>query len=179
VIQDSAVRREAVKRVLHGASKLDARHRAAYIEDACRDDAPLLAELLALLEEAARAGGIPDDALHPRQIGPYRIVSVLGEGGMGTVYLAEEQHPIKRRVALKIVRHGLDTREILARFERERQALAMMEHSGIARVYGAGTTRRGRPYFVMEYVEGSTIKDALSRAGQLGRTAVLCDAGVD
>jgi len=158
-IDDSAVRREAVKRVLAEASKLDAGRRVAFIEDACADDPDLLAELLSLLESRGRVSGVPDEALHPRQIGPYRIVSVLGEGGMGTVYLAEEQHPIKRRVALKIVRHDLDTREILARFERERQALGLMEHSGIARVYGAGTTRRGRPYFVMEYVAGSPITE--------------------
>src|SRR5262245_54919788 len=73
---------------------------------------------------------------------------------MGTVYLAEEQHPIRRRVALKIVRRDMDTRELLARFERERQALALMEHSGIARGYGVGPTRRGRPYFVLEFVPG-------------------------
>jgi serine/threonine protein kinase/formylglycine-generating enzyme required for sulfatase activity len=159
VASESAVRREAVKRVLHDASKLEGRRRAAFIDDACRDDPDLLAELVALLEGHDRAGGFLDGVLHPRQIGPYRIVSVLGEGGMGTVYLAEEQHPIKRRVALKIVRHDLDTSEILARFERERQVLALMEHSGIARVYGAGTTRRGRPYFVMEYVPGAPITE--------------------
>ena len=161
----SAVRREAVKRVLYDASKLEPARRVAFIDDACRDDPALLAELLSLLHSHDRAGGFldeltrtdPGDGLHPRQIGPYRIVSVLGEGGMGTVYLAEEQHPIQRRVALKIVRHDMDTREILARFERERQALALMEHSGIARVFGTGTTRRGRPYFVMEYVSGSPI----------------------
>jgi serine/threonine protein kinase/formylglycine-generating enzyme required for sulfatase activity len=165
VNQDSAVRREAVKRVLFDASKLDADRRVAFIDEACREDPGLLAELLALLESRERTEGVldelvraePSETLHPRQIGPYRIVSVLGEGGMGTVYLAEEQHPIRRRVALKIVRRDMDTRELLARFERERQALALMEHSGIARVYGAGTTRRGRPYFVMEYVPGTPI----------------------
>ena len=161
----SSVRREAVKRVLYDASRLEPTRRAAFIDEACRSDPGLLAELLSLLESHDRAGGFldelartdPGEGLHPRQIGPYRIVSVLGEGGMGTVYLAEEQHPIQRRVALKIVRRDMDTREILARFERERQALALMEHSGIARVFGTGTTRRGRPYFEMEYVSGSPI----------------------
>ena len=151
--RDSTVRREVVHRVLFEASKLDADRRMAFIDEACQDDPELLAELLAVLESRERVEGLP------RQIGPYRILSVLGEGGMGTVYLAEEQYPIRRRVALKIVRHDMDTREILARFERERQALALMEHSGIARVYGAGTTRRGRPYFVMEYVPGAPITD--------------------
>jgi serine/threonine protein kinase/formylglycine-generating enzyme required for sulfatase activity len=165
-VSESAVRREAVKRVLFEASKLEANRRAAFIDDACRDDPGLLAELVSLLESHDRAAGFLEDlaktdaeGLHPRQIGPYRIVSILGEGGMGTVYLAEEQHPMKRRVALKIVRRDLDASELLARFERERQALALMEHSGIARVYGAGTTRRGRPYFVMEYVAGSPITE--------------------
>ena len=157
-MSDSAVRRDAIKRVLHQASKLDADGRAAFLDEACRDDPALLAEIVSLLENHDRVTSI-GDALHPRQIGPYRIVSVLGEGGMGTVYLAEEQHPIRRRVALKIVRHDLDTNELLARFERERQSLALMEHSGIARVFGAGTTRRGRPYFVMEYVPGTPITE--------------------
>jgi len=170
VIEDggrSAVRREAVKRILHDASLLDEEARTAFVENACRDDPDLLTELLSLLESHERAGSfLPDpapraasDGLHPRRIGPYRILSVLGEGGMGTVYLAEEEHPNRRRVALKIVRRDLDTREVLARFERERQALALMEHSGIARVYDAGTTRRGRPYFVMEYVPGAPITE--------------------
>ena len=159
----SAARRERVKWALHAASRLEEGARAAFVEEACRDDPTLLAELLSLLQSHDGAGSFlsepVDPGLHPRQIGPYRILSVLGEGGMGTVYLAEEEHPIRRRVALKIVRRDLDMRDVLARFERERQALALMEHPGIARVYGAGTTRRGRPYFVMEYVPGVPISE--------------------
>jgi serine/threonine protein kinase len=163
----SSVRREAVKRILHDASQIDEECRQDFIDEACRDDPGLLRELLSLLESHERAGPFlqdasrpgPAEALHPKQIGPYRILSMLGEGGMGTVYLAEEQHPMRRRVALKIVRRDLDTGEILARFERERRALALMEHSGIARVYGAGTTRSGRPYFAMEYVPGAPITE--------------------
>ncbi len=159
----SAARRERVKWALHAASQLEEDAREAFVQEACRDDPALLTELLSLLQSHDTAGAFlsqtADSGLHPRQIGPYRILSVLGEGGMGTVYLAEEEHPIRRRVALKIVRWDLDMREVLARFERERQALALMEHPGIARVYGAGTTRRGRPYFAMEYVPGVPISE--------------------
>ncbi|HEX5042519.1 MAG TPA: bifunctional serine/threonine-protein kinase/formylglycine-generating enzyme family protein [Candidatus Polarisedimenticolaceae bacterium] len=154
------MRRERVKWTLHAASRLEEGAREAFVREACRDDPALLAELRSLLQSHDEAGAfLSDPSLHPRQIGPYRILSILGEGGMGTVYLAEEEHPIRRRVALKIVRWDLDVREVLARFERERQALALMEHPGIARVYGAGTTRRGRPYFVMEHVPGVPISD--------------------
>lgn len=91
---------------------------------------------------------------HPHSIGPYRILEVLGEGGMGIVYLAEQQTPIQRRVALKLIKLGMDTTEVIARFEAERQALALMNHPNIARVFDAGTAEGGRPYFVMEYVPG-------------------------
>src|SRR5262249_32885812 len=86
----------------------------------------------------------------------YRILRPLGEGGMGTVYLAEQLEPICRRVALKVVKLGMDTAQVLARFDNERQALAMMDHPNIARISDAGGTGRGRPYFVMEYIEGRT-----------------------
>lgn len=89
--------------------------------------------------------------------GPYRILRVLGEGGMGTVYLVEQNEPIRRRVALKVVKLGMDTSQILARFNHERQSLARMEHSNIARILDAGATPRGRPFFVMDYIEGASI----------------------
>ena len=89
--------------------------------------------------------------------GPYHIVRSIGEGGMGTVYLAEQREPIRRSVALKVVKLGMDTEQVLARFAHERQALAMMDHPNIARIFDAGATRRGRPYFVMEYIEGAPI----------------------
>ncbi|MEO8160142.1 MAG: tetratricopeptide repeat protein [Arenimonas sp.] len=91
------------------------------------------------------------------QIGPYRIVSRLGEGGFGVVFEAEQEQPVKRRVALKVIKLGMDTREVIARFEAERQALAMMDHPHIARVLDAGATASGRPYFVMELVQGEPI----------------------
>jgi serine/threonine protein kinase/formylglycine-generating enzyme required for sulfatase activity len=99
----------------------------------------------------------------PPKIGPYRILEVLGEGGMGIVYLAEQQEPVRRRVALKLIKIGMDTREVVARFEAERQALAMMDHPNLAKVYDAGSTPDGRPYFAMEYVPGLPITDHADR----------------
>ncbi len=93
----------------------------------------------------------------PERIGHYKILSVLGEGGMGTVYLAEQRKPVRRRVALKVVKLGMDSKAVLQRFGAERQALAMMEHGSIARVYDCGITERGQPYFAMEYVKGEPI----------------------
>ncbi|TMQ33710.1 MAG: serine/threonine protein kinase, partial [Planctomycetota bacterium] len=90
-------------------------------------------------------------------IGPYKLLQKLGEGGMGTVYMAEQEHPIKRRVALKIIKAGMDSARVIARFEQERQALALMDHPNIAKVLDAGTTQDGRPYFVMELVKGIPI----------------------
>src|SRR5215472_13269457 len=89
--------------------------------------------------------------------GRYHILRTLGEGGMGTVYLAEQREPIRRYVALKVVKLGMDTSQVLARFANERQALAMMDHPNIARIFDAGATPKGRPYFVMEYIEGIAI----------------------
>src|SRR5687767_12684716 len=92
-------------------------------------------------------------------IGNYRLIEQIGTGGMGVVYRAEQLRPVKRTVALKLVKLGMDTREVVARFEGERQALAVLEHPGIARVYDAGATPTGRPYFVMEYVPGRPITE--------------------
>jgi serine/threonine protein kinase len=91
------------------------------------------------------------------RIGPYRILEEVGEGGMGTVYLAEQDVPIRRRVALKVIKLGMDTREVVSRFEAERQALAIMSHPAIAQVFDAGSTPLGRPFFAMEYVPGESI----------------------
>jgi eukaryotic-like serine/threonine-protein kinase len=95
--------------------------------------------------------------------GRYRIVRPLGEDGMGTVYLAEQREPIRRCVALKVVKLGMDTVQVLARFNNERQALAMMDHPNIAKIFDAGATGRGRPYFVMEYIEGVPITQFCDR----------------
>jgi eukaryotic-like serine/threonine-protein kinase len=101
----------------------------------------------------------PPDAPAPPSnvIGPYQLLEVIGEGGMGQVWLAEQKYPVRRRVAIKLIKAGMDTREVVARFDSERQALALMDHPAIAKVFEAGTTPTGRPYFVMEYVAGMPI----------------------
>ena len=95
----------------------------------------------------------------PERIGPYRILEVLGEGGMGTVYLAEQTEPVRREVAIKVIKLGMDTKAVLGRFEQERQALAVMNHEHIAKVFDAGSTEKGMPYFVMEHVDGIPITE--------------------
>ncbi|MBV9506354.1 MAG: serine/threonine protein kinase, partial [Acidobacteriia bacterium] len=102
------------------------------------------------VHQAAAASGDED-------FGRYHILRPVGEGGMGSVYLAEQREPIRRAVALKVVKLGMDTEQVLARFVKERQALAMMDHPNIARILDAGATSKGRPYFVMEYIEGVPI----------------------
>ncbi len=96
---------------------------------------------------------------HPKRIGPYRILELKGEGAWGLVYLAEQQEPVRRRVAIKVLKRGVDTDEVLARFAAERQAMAMMSHPNIAQVYDAGATEQGQSYFVMEYVAGEPITE--------------------
>ena len=98
-------------------------------------------------------------ATQRKQIGPYKILQKIAEGGMGAVYMAEQSEPIKRRVALKLIKAGRDTEQIIARFDAERQALAMMDHANIARIFDAGTTEDGSPYFVMELVNGSPLTE--------------------
>jgi serine/threonine protein kinase len=92
-------------------------------------------------------------------IGPYKLREQVGEGGFGSVWVADQEKPVKRRVALKIIKMGMDTKEVIARFEQERQALAMMDHPNIAKVLDAGATQFGRPFFVMELVRGVTNTD--------------------
>lgn len=91
----------------------------------------------------------------PREIGPYKLLEKIGEGGMGDVYMAVQHKPIRRTVAIKVVKPGMDSRQVLARFEAERQALAIMDHPYIAKIHDAGQTESGRPYFVMELVKGN------------------------
>jgi serine/threonine protein kinase/Tol biopolymer transport system component len=150
--------------------------RAQFVTAACAGDAELRARVDALLAAHDEAGpflrsaaaadgaGAVDNATvgSSREalgttIGPYRLLQLIGEGGFGDVYMAEQEHPIRRRVALKIIKLGMDTKAVIARFEAERQALAMMEHPNIARVLDAGATASGRPYFVMELVRGVPI----------------------
>jgi serine/threonine protein kinase/Flp pilus assembly protein TadD len=115
------------------------------------------------------------------EIGPYQILSVLGEGGCGIVYLAQQNHPIKRRVALKVIKPGMDSKQVIARFEAERQALALLDHPNIAHVFDAGATQTGCPYFAMEYVKGVSITEhcdrhKLSVDERLALFLQVCDA---
>ena len=116
------------------------------------------------LQEAANSNEVTVDLMSHRetlgtQIGPYKLLQQIGEGGMGVVYMAEQREPVKRRVALKIIKPGMDTRQVIARFEAERQALALLDHPNIAKVLEAGATDSGRPYFVMELVNGIPITE--------------------
>jgi serine/threonine protein kinase/tetratricopeptide (TPR) repeat protein len=117
----------------------------------------------------------------PQDIGPYQIIRKIGEGGCGTVYSADQKHPLRRRVALKVIKAGMDTRSVIARFEAERQALALMDHPNIAKIHDAGSTDTGRPYFVMELVQGVKITEYcaqqnLSIDDRLHLFLQVCDA---
>src|SRR5262245_31490719 len=143
--------------------------RLAYLNRACGGDADLRGRVEALLQAhgasasfleapaaAAVAGISPAPAIerHGKLIGPYKLLEPIGEGGMGVVYMAEQTHPVRRKVALKIIKPGMDTRQVIARFEAERQALALMDHPNIAGVIDAGATDSGRPHSVMELGRG-------------------------
>src|SRR4051794_38878157 len=145
--------------------------RAAYLDEACGTDAGLRAEIDGLLAHLGRAGAfmgrpLVEEATEDFEpiaerpgtvIGPYKLMEQIGEGGMGLVFVAEQQHPVRRKVALKIIKPGMGSRDVIARFEAERQALALMDHPNIAKVFDAGTTEAGLPYFVMELVKGIPI----------------------
>src|SRR5262249_48468207 len=104
--------------------------------------------------ERLPAGNLPAHEQPGTVIGRYKLLQKIGEGGMGVVYMAEQREPVVRKVALKIIKAGMDTRQVVARFEAERQALALMDHPNIAKVFDGGATESGRPYFVMELVQG-------------------------
>jgi serine/threonine protein kinase len=149
--------------------------RAAYLQRACGLDVRLRRKVEELLKEhfsndsllagCALGGERPGlvellvEEASAHLIGRYKLLEKLGEGGFGEVWMAEQREPVKRRVALKIIKLGMDSRQIVARFEAERQALAMMDHANIARIFDAGMTDSGRPYFVMELVRGMKITD--------------------
>ncbi len=157
---------EKIKEIVGAALEHGPADRAAYLDEACAGNAPLRAEVDSLLEAHAQADalslppfpdGTPGTGQEPGSIGTYRLVLKLGEGGMGEVWLAEQTEPVQRRVALKVIKAGMDTRQVIVRFEAERQALALMDHPAIARVFDAGETPRGLPFFAMEYVRGEPI----------------------
>ena len=171
--------RSAVRELFDAALEVPAPGRCAFVAEACGGDVRLQAAVESLLAADERAGAflaspelgfgeIPVERFAVgAKIGPYFLRRVIGEGGHGRVYLAEQTGPLQRWVALKVIKAGMDTRQIIARFELERQALALMEHAHIARVLDAGATEGGRPYFVMEYVEGTALTD-FARERRLG-----------
>lgn len=161
------------EQIFHEALEQAAEQRAAFLAAACGADLELRQRVEVLLQAQANPGSFlqspapgignaptsspSSDEMTGTQIGPYKLLQQIGEGGMGTVYMAEQTQPVQRKVALKVIKAGMDSRQIIARFEAERQALAMMDHVNIARVLDAGATDAGRPYFVMELVHGVPI----------------------
>src|SRR5262249_39301341 len=150
----------------------DPAERAAYVDRACAGDAGLRAQVEGLLKAHGQPNGFmarpapslvatidsPPAAEAPGAvIGPYKLLEQIGEGGFGVVFMAEQTKPVRRKVALKVLKPGMDPRQVVARFEAERQALAIMEHTHIAKVFDGGLTPSGHPYFVMELVRGVPI----------------------
>jgi class 3 adenylate cyclase len=148
---------EPIRWTRHGLYQLKGVTDAVEIWEAAANDRPVLPGPPGAIDALPATTPPTSPLAAPDQLGPYRILGQLGKGGMGTVYKAEQRDPVKRTVALKIIKPGFDSAEIIARFDSERQALARMEHHNIARVLDAGADRHGRPYFVMEYVPGVPI----------------------
>jgi len=146
-----------VESALVGLEDLGSTERDARVAALCDRHAGLAPRIRAIAAALGRLGAGIATGPEPERIGPYRVLEKLGEGGMGAVYLCQQDQPVRMRVAVKLVRVGMATKEVLARFEAERQALALMNHPGIARVLGAGATADGWPYFVMEHVPGVTL----------------------
>jgi serine/threonine protein kinase/tetratricopeptide (TPR) repeat protein len=182
--------------IFEAARKLDVGEaREAYLQLNCGGDAALGKRVRALLrayeegasfleEPAASLVGATDPPISEcagTVIGPYKLMEQIGEGGMGVVFVAEQQHPVRRKVAVKLIKPGMDSREVIARFGAERQALALMAHANIASVFDAGTTESGRPYFVMELVRGTGITqfcddNRFSPRERLGLFVDVCQA---
>lgn len=197
--QEPSKVQDIFNRVIELESKVD---RSKYLDVACAGDIELRSKVQALLDAYREAGSFlesPPPGIPPQPsaldvttdqliregpgtvIGPYKLLQQIGEGGMGVVYMAEQTHPVKRRVALKIIKPGMDSRQVIARFEAERQALAMMDHLNIAKALDAGATETGRPYFVMELVHGVPITkycddNHLSPTERLGLFVPVCQA---
>ncbi len=186
---------QQIKIVLAGALDREDGERTGFLDGVCREDADLRREVESLLATERELGDfieIPVFRIHPegagpplaagQRIGAYRIVREVGRGGMGSVYLAERaDQEFEQRVALKVVRRGMDTEEIVHRFRAERQILAHLDHPNIAKLFDGGSTEDGRPYFVMEYVEGKPIDEdcdarKLSTAERLALFRTVCAA---
>src|SRR5581483_1278126 len=161
--------------IFNGALQLPPDQRDEYIKKSCGDDAELCGRVKALLEAHEKSGQFLEESAATTKktivlsfeltekagdrIGRYKLLQQLGEGGCGVVYMAEQEEPVRRRVALKVIKLGMDTKRVIGRFEAERQALALMDHPNIAKVLDAGGTETGRPFFVMELVRGIKITD--------------------
>ena len=157
----SSERHAQVKKIFLELCELSPEDRSDRLEEICAGDHRLRSEVEQLLAFDER-GDRSDSGLDPVTfVGPYRLLQKIGEGGMGEVWEAEQQQPIRRRVALKLIKWGMDTKEVLARFESERQALALMNHPNIAKAFDAGSSDEGRPYFAMEFVKGVRDQDLL------------------
>ena len=167
--------------IFEGALQLPPEQREAYLKAACGGDVTLLERIRDLIWFHEKDGGpleTPAVAPPPKvtivpslppgekpgdKIGNYKILQLIGEGGCGSVFMAEQEQPVRRRVALKVIKLGMDTKNVIARFEAERQALALMDHPNISKVLDAGATETGRPFFVMELVKGVRITDYCDR----------------
>jgi eukaryotic-like serine/threonine-protein kinase len=158
--------------IFHAALAIPPAARAGYLDRVCDGDLVRRASINALLRANVGATGflatppvdvavnLPAAFEGPGAlIGPYKLLDRLGEGGFGVVYLAEQLQPVRRKVALKVLKPGMDTRQVVGRFEAERQALAIMDHPNIARVFDGGATASGRPFFVMELVKGAPVTE--------------------
>ena len=181
---------QIVRELFHLASKLNSTDRELFLDKKCGEDESLRKEVEGLLnfhftsretEDSGDDASSVFDYMAGDYIDDYKIISVLGEGGMGTVYRAEQKSPVRREVAIKVIKAGMDTKQGIARFETERQALAIMNHPGIAKVYSAGSTKEGRLYFVLEYIKGLSITEAcdehkLNTTQRIELLAKVCDA---
>jgi Tol biopolymer transport system component/tetratricopeptide (TPR) repeat protein len=193
MVQDQEKPEEAIFKV--AVQHQDRRERQAYVVEACGGDRRLLADVEALLQYHDSSSFLDAPVFDPdvrldgpvvtegpgTVIGRYKLLEKIGEGGMAVVYMAEQTEPLRRKVALKIIKLGMDTRQVIARFEAERQALALMDHPNIAKVLDAGATETGRPYFVMELVTGVSIteycdKNSLSTKDRLALFLQVCHA---
>jgi serine/threonine protein kinase len=186
--------------LFNAALELPAAERAVYLDQMCAGDAALCQRVEELLQAGDKAGAFletsatgpqcPSGTIGPEavsaekagdRVGRYKLLQQIGEGGCGVVYMAEQEEPVRRRVALKVIKLGMDTKSVIARFEAERQALALMDHPNIAKVLDAGATETGRPYFVMELVKAIPItrycdENNLNTEARLGLFIQVCQA---
>lgn len=156
---------------IEAINRRDPAERHRFLDEACAGNEILRGRIERLIRQSDQLGSFLEHSPQPLEaddtsvaaekcsspIGPYKLIEQIGEGGMGTVWMAQQTEPVKRLVALKLIKVGMDSAQVIARFEAERQALALMDHTNIARVLDAGTTSAGRPYFVMDLVKGQPI----------------------